>query len=229
MAIAGRTAGNGVHLYCPLHRPNGDAYNPLDLPLRTHEETLRLGYHVLSAPNETVSSNRATECGIKGVSLLTQLSSVSIPASFPVEIMHMVWINLIPQLVDLWTNNFNTIDAGEEDYLIAPSLWNTLGDICDESGATIPSSFGARVPHLKKHAQFTAESWSLWATQLAPHILRGRFRNQKYYIHFVRLIKLMKECTEYSVPCTELPRIREGFAMWINDYEEYVEILILIH
>lgn len=219
MATPGKTSGGGVHLYCPLHRSEGESYNPLDLPLRTHNETLRQGYHVLRAPNETVAGTRATDCGVKGVSLLARLPSVSIPAAAPVEIMHMIWINLIPQLVDLWTNNFNALDAGAENYLIGPQLWNDLGGICESSGDTIPSSFGCRVPHLKKRGNFIAESWSLWATQLAPHILRRRFSSPKYYTHFVRLIKLLKECTSLSITRSELPRIRRGLADWVQDFE----------
>lgn len=133
MAISGRTV-NGTHLYCPLHRSDGNPYRPLDLPLRTHDETIKLGYNVLRAPNETASADLATECGVKGVSLLVRLPSVSIPASFPVEIMHMVWVNLIPQLVNLWTNDFNGLDAGKENYLISPALWNVFRNICGESG-----------------------------------------------------------------------------------------------
>ncbi|KAF8605879.1 hypothetical protein BDV93DRAFT_437887 [Ceratobasidium sp. AG-I] len=133
--------------------------------------------------------------------------------------MHMIWINLIPQLVKLWTNDFHEIGAGSENYLIGPQLWAVLGNICKKSGDTIPSSFGCRVPHLKKRGNFIAESWSLWATQLAPHILRRRFSNPKYYIHFVRLIKLIKECTSLSLARAELPRIRKGLADWVKDFE----------
>lgn len=33
--------GSGTHLYCPLHRTDGPLYDPLDLPLRAHDSTLR--------------------------------------------------------------------------------------------------------------------------------------------------------------------------------------------
>jgi hypothetical protein len=219
-AIPGRTSGNGIHLYCPLHRTNGDSLDPLELPIHTHEETIQLGYEVLCALTENAASTHATECGIKGISLLVRLPSVSIPASFPVEVMHMVWINLMPQLVDLWTENFHDIDDGTEDYCINQLLWNSFSNACEESGITIPSEFGCRVPNLSKRSHFIAESWSLWATQLAPNLLRRRFPKPKYYLHFVRLINLIKECTDYSLPRSELPHIREGFAQWVQDYEK---------
>ena len=229
LAIQAPTAGGGSHLYCPLHRSEGLSFDPLNLPIRTHAETLRQGYEVLQAPNDTARSNLATDCGVKGVSLLARLSSMSIPASFPVEIMHMVWINLIPQLAELWTRQFNGLDDGIESYAINSLLWNSIGTICDNSGATIPSAFGCRVPHFKKRFQFTAESWSLWATQLAPNLLRRRFTKAKYYVHFVQLINLMKEVTDCSLNRSELPRLREGFARWVQDYEKYSFIFLCIY
>jgi hypothetical protein len=134
--------------------------------------------------------------------------------------MHMVWINLIPQLFDLRTGNFNNLDDGTEDSIINPSVWSALGNMCRESGITIPSSFGCHVPNLSKHSNFMAESWSPWATQLVPNLLQKQFTKVKYYEHFVTMIKLMKKCVDYSLDRAELPSIHEGFAKWVMDYEE---------
>ncbi|KAG9087021.1 hypothetical protein FRC06_002771 [Ceratobasidium sp. 370] len=133
--------------------------------------------------------------------------------------MHMVWINLIPQLIDLWIGKFNELGEGKEAYRIHSKLWSKLGDICDASGSTIPTSFGRRIPHLTKRSQFTAEFWCLFATQIAPNILRGCFKKPTYYVHFVNLINLIEEVTDYSISREELPRIRKGFADWVREYE----------
>lgn len=227
MAIQGATSGGGTHLYCPLHRHGSDSLNPLDLPLRTHQETLQAGAEVLRAPNDTARANLAKESGVKGVLLFAHLPSIDIPRSFPAEVMHMVWINLIPHLASLWTGGFKGLDDGSESYELDPDIWETLGDICEGSGATIPSEFGCRVPHLSKRSQFIAESWSLWATQLAPNLLRKRFLKPVYYVHFVQLIKLMKECMDRSMDRDDLPRIRKGFADWVQEYERYAPVVLV--
>ncbi|CEL61296.1 hypothetical protein RSOLAG1IB_12421 [Rhizoctonia solani AG-1 IB] len=218
-SISGPTANDATHLYCPLHRPDGDSFDPLSLPLRTHDESISQGYYVLEAPNNTDCANCATECGIKGVTLLARLSSVRIPDSFPVKVMHMVWINLIPQLMDLWQEKFNGLDSGIEDYGIDALLVNSLGTTCAESGALFPSSFGCRVPHFRNRSHFTAESWSIWALYLAPHLLRGRFKKSGYYTHFVRLINILREVMDYEIARSELPRIRKEIAAWLEDFE----------
>ncbi|CCO34284.1 hypothetical protein BN14_08379 [Rhizoctonia solani AG-1 IB] len=213
------TANKKTHLYCPLHRLDGNSFDPLSLPLCTHDKSIAQGYHVLEAPNNTARANRATECGIKGVTLLARLSSIRIPNTFPVEVMHMIWINLIPQLMDLWQENFNELDSGMEDYGIDALLVNSLGTTCAESGALFPSSFGCRVPHFRNRSHFTAESWSIWAVYLAPHLLRGRFKKSDYYTHFVRLINILREVMDYEIAQSELLRIRKEIAGWLEDFE----------
>ncbi|CEL54421.1 hypothetical protein RSOLAG1IB_11667 [Rhizoctonia solani AG-1 IB] len=215
----GPTANKKTHLYCPLHRLDGNSFDPLSLPLCTHDKSIAQGYHVLEAPNNTARANRATECGIKGVTLLARLSSIRIPNTFPVEVMHMIWINLIPQLMDLWQENFNELDSGMEDYGIDALLVNSLGTTCAESGALFPSSFGCRVPHFRNRSHFTAESWSIWAVYLAPHLLRGRFKKSDYYTHFVRLINILREVMDYEIAQSELLRIRKEIAGWLEDFE----------
>jgi hypothetical protein len=143
----------------------------LNLPLHTHNDCIQLGLEVLEAPNDHARTQLASRSGIKGVSVLSQVPSISIPGSFPVDVMHMIWINLVPQLTKLWTGKFNDLDAGVEQYSIPAALLEALGNLTKASGATIPSSFGCCVPNLKTTSHFMAESWSLFATLLAPSLL----------------------------------------------------------
>ncbi|QRW21922.1 Transposase family tnp2 [Rhizoctonia solani] len=129
MNILGCTAKNTSHLYCPLYCSDNTGLDPYKLPLCTHKECLKDGYNVLQAPNNTAQANLATDYSIKGVTLLAKLLSIWIPNFFPVKAMHLVWINLIPQLADLWHKKFNGIDSGFEDYLINMLVWNSMGDI----------------------------------------------------------------------------------------------------
>ncbi|KAF8601142.1 hypothetical protein BDV93DRAFT_533718 [Ceratobasidium sp. AG-I] len=133
--------------------------------------------------------------------------------------MHMVWLNLIPQLVDLWTNNFNDIGEGQEEYQLHPNVWQAVSTSAADSGDTIPSEFGCRVPSFEKRSHFIAESWSIWALQLSPHLLRRRFRRDRYYIHFVKLVKLLHICVQFDLSRSELEALREGFGKWVQEYE----------
>ncbi|KAL5635302.1 hypothetical protein ACGC1H_004176 [Rhizoctonia solani] len=222
-AIQGATAGGGTHLYCPLHRDNAPFFDPLNLPLRTHENSIQKGLEALGAPSKNAQSKLATASGVKGVSALARLPSISIPSSFPIDIMHMIFINLIPQLVDLWTGSFNDMDDGKEVYTFDTALFKSLGEIIENSGSTMPRSYGCRVPNLAapNRGNPTAEAWSIFGGYLGPCVLRGRFRKTKYYRHFVRLIKLVHQITSFKIQRSDIPSIREGFVNWVQDYEKY--------
>ncbi|KAG9078655.1 hypothetical protein FRC06_008258, partial [Ceratobasidium sp. 370] len=103
--------------------------------MATHEETIQQGYKVLSASTENAASKLATQYGVKGVALLARVPSVSVPSSFPVEILHMIRINLVPQLVDLWTGKFheaNTKVQSTYDYeVVSYSSELSKGEVVD--------------------------------------------------------------------------------------------------
>ncbi|KAF8738383.1 hypothetical protein RHS02_05723, partial [Rhizoctonia solani] len=206
LAIQGATAGGGTHLYCPLHRKEEPFFDPMKLPARTHQECIEQGLTVLQAQTSNAQSKLATATGVKGVSSLARLPSISIPASFPIDIMHMIFINIIPQLIDIWTGNFNNMDEGKGTYHINPILFKRIGEIVANSGSTIPTSY---------------EAWSIFGGYLGPYVLRKRFRNPKYYQHFVRLIKLVNQITSYEIKRSDIPEIRKGFIRWVKEYEKY--------
>jgi hypothetical protein len=218
--VAGATSGGGSHRYCPLQQPNGFQTNPMELPLHTHRDCVDIGLSVLKAPTDSARNRLATDSGIKGVTLLVCVPSISIPGSFPVDLMHMIWQNLIPQLIELWTGEFNNLDNGLENYQIEPDVWDALCDACKPSGCTIPSAFGCTVPDPRKTSKFIAKSWNNFTILLAPHLLRRRFPDQRYYWHFVRLVKLLWSIVSFDLPCEELPAIHQGVTEWLEEYEQ---------
>jgi hypothetical protein len=219
--VVGKTSKGGHHIYCPLYRPNNNSYNPHHLPLRTHTSTINQGERVLAAATTNARKRLATATGVKGVTILARLPSVSIPDSFPIDVMHMVMINLIPHLVKLWTGKFQGLDSGTENYVFLPKLWEKIAAIGATSGDHTPVSFGGRIPNVHtKKSSLTAEVWSLWGQHLAPILLRRRFVHDKFYRHFLDLIKYVKMASELSIRRVDLAVLREGLAQWVIQYEK---------
>jgi hypothetical protein len=220
-------SNNPIH-YIPLNRPSRGplaepSYNPLALPLRTHDRLMAQAREVVDANTNTEEDRLSTLYGIKRIPLLSILPSVQFPTSFPYDFMHLIWENLIPNLLKLWTGDFKELDQGTGDYQLAKPVFEAIGEAVATSSDTIPSAFGARVPNPSKdRSYFTAETWSLWALFLGPILLRGRFRRDTYYKHFVRLVELLNICLSRSreISAEELKTLREGFAGWVLKYEE---------
>lgn len=215
-------------LYVPLRRnglPGATSYDATRLPLRSHTQFLSEAHEVDSAPNEARSDALAKACGIKGTPLLSTLPSLTFPLSFPYGFMHLIWENLLPNLVSLWTNDFKGLSLSEEPFAILPSVWEAIGAACKASNRTIPSAFGANVPDIAaERGTFTAETWSLFAVHLGPILLRQRFRQERFYRHFTQLIGLINKCLQFEITHIEIDELEHGFREWVAEYERCVFI-----
>ena len=164
---------------------------------------------------------RAKKYGIKGVPVLSCISSISFPSSFPFDFMHLIWENLIPNLIEFWTATFKDLDHAGKDYVIEKRVWEEVGAATAACGATILSAFGAPVPDIatKRHLM-NAEMYANWTLFIAPIVLHGRFKKPRYYKHFIQLVELLKLCLVFEISEVMLNRIDEGFRLWVEEYEK---------
>jgi hypothetical protein len=222
-------SGNTVH-YVPLDRSSHPTvresesaiaiYDAAALPLRTDEVMLRQAKEVQAASSKAQKDRLSKAYGIKGVSILSYLKSLSFPLSFPYDFMHLIWENLIPNLILLWTGEFKGLDEGVGEYEFMPDVWKAIGAATAAAGSTIPLAFGTRPLNPATHkSSYSAEAWSFWTLYLGPVLLRRRFRNQRYYRHFIELAKLLRICLQFEITIEEIQTVRGGFINWVRDYE----------
>jgi len=219
--------------YIPLNREHfpdvEHEYQANSLPLRNHQTFIKQAMEVHTASTSTASDRLATKYGIKGLPLLTALTSLSFPLSFPYDFMHLIWCNLILNLILLWTGQFKDLDHDNQDYVLMPTVWQAIGEATYNAGKTIPAAFGSRVPNIaSEKAHMTAETYSIWTLYFAPTLLKGRFRHQRYYKHFIRLVELLMVCFEYEITQEDVDNLETGFQSWVMDYEKYIYIFIFI-
>jgi len=216
--------------YVPLdrsrHPDHGDipVYDAANLPLRTHEEMVRQAQEVDSAPNVTQSNRLATKYGINGSSSFHRVQSLEYPGSMPHDFMHLIWENLIKNLIALWTGNFKDLDNSA--YEIPNDVWQDMSRAAAASGADVPAAFRARLPDfMARPSEMTADAWSFFTLYLAPIMLYGKFPTSAFYRHFVRLVELLKLCLAFEITEEEVDALDTGFRKWVEDYERYVVLL----
>jgi hypothetical protein len=196
-------------------------YDAAKLPLRTKEEMLRQAREVWNASNKAEKDRLSKAYGIKGVSIFSNLKSLSFPLSFPYDFMHLIWENLIPNLILFWTGSFKGLDEGVGEYQFLPKVWEAIGAATATAGSTMPSAFGCRPPNpTTNRSSYSAEAWSFWTLYLGPVLLCQRFRRQWYYMHFIKLVKLLQLCLQFEVTTGEIQTICDGFINWVGEYEK---------
>lgn len=226
-----KVPGTRGPFYVPLDRSShppvpGQAntikkYSPQELPMREHVQFLEQAHEVQSNPVNAVAERRAKEYGIKGIPILSRLPSLSFPTSFPYDFMHLIWENLIKNLVLHWTGNFKDLGEGTEEYEFSKSLWEAIGEATHRAGSTVPSAYGPRLPDIagERGNYVTADMWSFCTLYLAPVLLRRRFKKLRYYQHFTRLVRLLNICLQFEISDSEIDELEEGFIKWVEDYE----------
>jgi hypothetical protein len=150
-----------------------------------HDKLLEQAHEVEMAPNNKQQEDLAKKYGIKGTPVQSCISSISFPSSFPFDFMHLIWENLIPNLIEFWTGAFKDLDHEGKDYVIASHVWEKVGAATAACGQTISSAFGAPVPDIaaKRHLM-NAEMYANWTLFITPIVLPGRFNKSRYYKHF---------------------------------------------
>ena len=169
-------SGGNTH-YVPLHPSVSpemhSIYNPLNLPLCTHESFLEDAHRVQSALTDSASDDLAKLCGIKGVPALTVLSSLSFLKSFPYDFMHLIYENLLKNLMLLWSGNYKDLGCGNESYTFQQTIWEAIGVASAQSGLHIPSAFGPCHPDVATDkVSWTADTCTFWALSLGLVVLR---------------------------------------------------------
>jgi Transposase family tnp2 len=117
--------------YVPLHQANHPTvqvitdsstitvYNSAALPYHSHKEIHAQGKHINTTLVKVRCEALAKEYGVKGCSILFKLSSLTFPTCFPYDFMHLIWENVVKNLILLWTGNFKGLDEGSGCYSVA--------------------------------------------------------------------------------------------------------------
>ena len=109
--------------YVPLRQDkisgaNPPQYDTSHLPICTNEKLLEQAREVEMAPNNVTCEQLSKKYGIQGIPVLRSISSISFPSSFPFDFMHLIWENLICNLIEFWTSTFKDLDHQDKDYFI---------------------------------------------------------------------------------------------------------------
>jgi hypothetical protein len=192
-----------------------------DLPFRNEEDiVLQLEAIEDQSITQTLRQTYQQRWGINERCALTEIPSISLTTSFPHEWMHLLLENNAKNMIALWTGKFKGLDVGQGEFRIVEAVWNEIGAETAKSGSTIPSTFGRCTPNIATESHiFTAEDWAFFMVELAPHLLRGRFPQPKYYKHFMIFNKILRISLQFTITKDDLQQLEELIVQYVEDFE----------
>ena len=116
------------------------------------------------------------------MSILFELESIDFPRSFPIDIIHLFFKNVAPQMFKLWSNQFFKEDSLNNlsfPFILPKSSWEEIGQIMKKNKKNIPLEFG-RPPRciFKHHAGYKAEEWANWIILYSVPLLKHYMQNK---------------------------------------------------
>jgi hypothetical protein len=163
------------------------------------------------------------------------VGSIDFPGSFPLDVMHVLYQNLMKQLLSLWEGTYksgrsrpnaseelaNILQLNEDaspPYVISSDQWKQMDkDIADATKLT-PAQLAPSLANITMRGYWNADSYSYFMIHLAPILLRHRLPAD-YYEHYVRLARLVRPTTQVEITGEEVAEIEEGYIAWVEDFE----------
>src|SRR5271170_156621 len=112
--------------------------------------------------------------GIKGKSILFELLTIRFPKSFSIDIMHLFFENIAPQMFKLLSSHFfKDDDLNTTSFTISKSSWDTIGILMQNNKKKMPLAFGRPPRNIFKHnAGYKAEEWANWITLYSVPLIK---------------------------------------------------------
>jgi hypothetical protein len=148
--------------------------------------------------------------------------------SFPIDSMHLFYLNVVPNMRDHWQGNFfpwerqpgafgtaqqTKVKPSGELYCIPQSEWDRID--ADIKSLIHPTAFGDRIRCVADFRK--ANQWKTWAQVLSPIILKDRLPDP-FYTEWIKLVYGMTLATDYSVRADDIMLVRKLMVGFVNHY-----------
>lgn len=157
---------------------------------------------------------------MNGFSVLFKIKTLVFPQSFPLDLMHLVFLNITENMFKLWTGELGDPDAA---WVLHRNTWAQIGKDMVKLRKCVPSDFGRPTRDIFKHHNgYKSEEWSKWATLYSVPILsdpRYGFPAQylKPWACFVEAIQICSNQRDFSF--ADIRTITDAISSFIKHYE----------
>jgi Domain of unknown function (DUF4218) len=221
--IKGDQGQGGGNTYY-IHHSN---YDVNDLPMR---ENVREVIELISRAPSYNGIDNTREWGINRKSILCRLPSLHFPRSFPIDIMHCVLLNVVPNLWRIWNGTKLAVDKGMNNkehadehglpsYLINDANQEDIGSALASARTGIPSYLGHAPRRIDNHYRsFRAAEWKAWLLLYGVPILNDRLK-APYVANFRELGRIYSIATAHTITERKRDVLARLASRFVQEYE----------
>lgn len=241
--ISATQADNKTH-----YIPHTSSHIRGDLPRRTNLRQDIKQWHLIQGYGAGVRRKElSTQLGITRRSALLELESLHWPRSFPLDLMHCILLNIVPDLYDLWGGKRFTEDAGNasartnaepatqptpddsappppplEPYVISDTkIWQYISDCQENSRARIPRVMGQGARRLDRYnGGYKAKEWEAFLVRDSTILLRHLTDWRPYLENLHLLSNIYQVARQQVITLEELTQLRKNCAIWVKNYQD---------
>jgi len=180
---------------------------------------------------------KSSESGVKGVSILASLGTVTIPESCPFDVMHLVFMGFVRDLCKLLNGSFfKSKELNRHSGRMSENDWKKLG--VDMARIEAPVSWGRYPRNIEKYMKsFKAEELFNFLVHYLLPLTFGRV-SAKTYQALERLVLAVSLSVSYEITHDEITEIEqhlEAFVKWYyetfydNNYERLPACKYTVH
>ncbi|KAA8914894.1 hypothetical protein FN846DRAFT_770669 [Sphaerosporella brunnea] len=217
-------------IYCPFtppadapdeakNRPGSEypwaTLNPTQLPLRKDNLFRATARHIAKDMCDSCQKKH----GIRGPTILQQLRSLDFPRSFPPDLMHLMYENVVPALFRHFRGVFFSSNVKRRSTVSGKNDWTVVGNAFEDSAGFYPFAFGDPLRNFTRHChELKAAEWAIVTKQAAPIFLKTLLPEEDYngFLYLVDAITLLEKP---SLTRTEQKQI----GSLLNSFSHYYE------
>ncbi|QRV90391.1 hypothetical protein RhiJN_18409 [Ceratobasidium sp. AG-Ba] len=133
--------------------------------------------------------------------------------------MHLIFENLVPNMILHWTGEFKDVDEGTGAYRLGKEVWAEIGKLTTNAAKTIPSAFVGTLPDIAKDRNhYKAEAFSFWFLYLGPILLKDRLP-RVYYQHYLLIREVVNRILQFDMRRDSLDELDRMVREWVGEYE----------
>jgi hypothetical protein len=225
-------SGNGVPARSVMNYDIADIMDPTSPLGRTSEKMLATFSQINDMeinPNTSAAELELLKksTGINGQTILTKLPTMIPPDCFPLDVMHLIILNVFRRMFTHWNRTFfktenNLNNSSKQGYELSDATWAAIGKQTERNRSSLPLSFGSPSRDIFKYWRgFKAEEWRNWMLRLSIPLLIGNLPDKflKPWSNFIAAVKILLDVSPKTKE--ELDNVEKNIKSFYEHYERY--------